>query len=88
LAMIKKAMNGHKIPNIDKYEAFLGRSVEELIYGTNDVSLFDKNSYFTEEVSIIPNDGRNNQMKRDVQNMICQIDLSKVSQFLLEASKP
>ena len=58
LSLAKRASKGDKITNLEKYDAFLSKSVEELIYGTNDISLFEKNSYFTEEVSINPNDNK------------------------------
>jgi hypothetical protein len=39
---------------LDKYEKFFGHNIDELIYTSADISIFDKNSYFTEDISMVP----------------------------------
>lgn len=44
--MTKKAIKGENVKErIEKYEKFFGTNVDELIYSTEDISLFERNSY-------------------------------------------
>jgi hypothetical protein len=55
LTLAERASRGDNIDEkLAKYSAFLNVDVEELVNCTKDVSIFDRNSYITEEVSLTP----------------------------------
>ena len=57
--------------------------------------MFERNSYFTEDISINPTENRSksfinaaaNQRKAEGQ-LVCQIDLNRIVNFLSDATKP
>ena len=55
LILAKRLAKGEKLGDrLEKYEKFFGCNIDDLIYSSNDMSIFDKNSYFTEDISLIP----------------------------------
>lgn len=73
---------------MDRYEKFFGLNIDELIYSSADISIFEKNSYFTEDISMVPGDAAykkaTNQLEGQMINQqqhpqVNPIDLNKLS---------
>lgn len=93
LQLAKKAVKGQSekstLERLEKYEKFFGCNIEELIYSSADISLFEKNSY-TEDISIVPDQGKKqnvNPNQNANQQALCQIDTVKVLNLFFKADK-
>ena len=89
--MTKKALKGENVKDrLETYERFFGTNIEERIYCTDEISLFEKNSY-TEDTSMIPGSRNANNRDRTSNNhgvQMAPIDLNKISNLFAQADKP
>lgn len=89
MQLTKKALKGENVKErLETYERFFGTNIDELIYCTEDISLFEKNSY-TEDPSTLPKNG--NQIDRISSYQAVQmtpIDMGKISGLFCKADRP
>ena len=92
LHLAKRSLRGEKdvAEKLEKYEKFFGLNIDELIYNSADISIFEKNSYFTDDISMVPGENRKAnlpQMQKMQQpnQQINPIDVNKVFMLLNKA---
>lgn len=89
MQLTKKALKGENVKDrLENYERFFGTNIDDLIYSTDEISLFEKNSY-TEDPSTLPKNG--NQVDRFANNQSIQltpVDMAKISALFIKADRP
>lgn len=92
--LAKKYIKEDKLKNIEKYQSFFIGNVEDLIEA-NDISLFDKNSYTYDDLSMNPDISKRTHLsiseriqfkKQESNSIACQLDLSKIKHLFLQAN--
>lgn len=74
---------------MEKYEQFFGSNIDELIYSSADISLFEKNSYTDETVNNYQGAKNFTNQNNDgnPQYSFCQIDTNKIMNLFSKANK-